>query len=173
MKRSSTIAVLACVLLLSSCGGNSGKDTSTVQTEVAAAPAETTSPATAEVQHVLALEGNDQMQYNTTTFRVAAGKPITLTLKHSGTMDKNIMGHNFVLLKQGTDIAAFAQKAMAAKDHEYIPQSESTRIIAYTKLLGGGEADTITFELAEKGAYDFICTFPGHYAMMKGKLIVE
>ena len=25
----------------------------------------------------------------------------------------------------------------------------------------------------KKGVYDFICSFPGHYAMMKGKFIVE
>ena len=83
------------------------------------------------------------------------------------------MGHNFVALKQGTDLNAFAQKAMTAKDNDYIPKSESASVIAHTKLIGGGESDTIEFTIAEKGTYDYICSFPGHFSMMKGKLIVE
>jgi azurin len=31
----------------------------------------------------------------------------------------------------------------------------------------------IEFIAPEKGTYDYICSFPGHFAMMKGKLIVE
>ena len=83
------------------------------------------------------------------------------------------MGHNLVILKPGTDIAAFVQKAAEAKATDYIPESEKGSIIAHTKVIGGGESDTIEFTIAEKGTYDFICSFPGHYAVMKGKLIVE
>jgi azurin len=80
------------------------------------------------------------------------------------------MGHNFVLLTKGTDIAKFATAAMNAKATEYIP---SKGVIAHTKLIGGGESTTIKFTVSAKGTYDFICSFPGHYAMMKGKFIVE
>ena len=54
---------------------------------------------------------------------------------------------------------------------EYIPEGDE--IIAYTKLLGGGDSDTITFEAPKKGIYTFICTFPGHWQLMKGKFIVK
>lgn len=169
-------ATLICVLtvLLFSCAGNPEKEpaaaqdanttTHEIEPEKAAAP---------ELTSTIALEGNDQMQYNQNEFKIAAGKAVTLTLKHTGTLDKNAMGHNFVLLKQGTDVNAFAKKALEAKDSDYIPKSENTSIIAHTKLLGGGESDTITFTVSEKGTYDFVCSFPGHVAMMKGKLIVE
>nr|WP_278022779.1 plastocyanin/azurin family copper-binding protein [Flavobacterium ginsengisoli] len=39
--------------------------------------------------------------------------------------------------------------------------------------MGGGEEDTIEFTIDKKGSYPFICSFPGHVAMMKGVLIVE
>ncbi|WP_256377550.1 plastocyanin/azurin family copper-binding protein [Pedobacter sp. L105] len=42
-----------------------------------------------------------------------------------------------------------------------------------TKLIGGGESDTIMFTINEKGTYDYVCSFPGHSALMKGKLIIE
>jgi azurin len=40
-------------------------------------------------------------------------------------------------------------------------------------MIGGGESTVIEFVAPEAGTYTYICSFPGHYAMMKGKLIVE
>lgn len=167
MKTTFIIAVLAFALMLNSCGGNNEK------TPAATEPVAQSAPAVEELSNDLYLEGNDQMQYNKNELKVAAGKTITLTFKHTGKLEKNAMGHNFVLLKQGTDINAFAQQALEAKESDYIPKSAPGEIIAFTKLIGGGESDTITFNIAEKGSYDFICSFPGHASMMKGKLIVE
>lgn len=118
------------------------------------------------------LLGTDQMKFNKDEIRVPAGKRVKLTLKHTGKMDIKVMGHNFVLLKQGTEIPAFANKASSAADNDYIPE-DGDQIIAHTKLLGGGQEDTIEFDAPAPGTYDFICSFPGHYALMKGKFIVE
>lgn len=118
----------------------------------------------------IVISSNDQMKFDLSEIKVKAGEKIKLTLKHTGNLKKNAMGHNFVLLTKGTDVATFAQKAMNEKDNEYIP---SSGVIAHTKLIGGGESTTIEFTAPKKGTYDFICSFPGHYAMMKGKFIVE
>ena len=80
-------------------------------------------------------------------------------------------GHNFVLLKNGVDVDDFAQAAMLAKENEYIPEGDDT--IAYTLMIGGGESDQISFTVNEPGAYVFLCTFPGHYQIMRGEFIVE
>jgi azurin len=40
-------------------------------------------------------------------------------------------------------------------------------------MLGGGQKTTITFQAPEKGDYDFICSFPGHVALMNGIFTVE
>ena len=82
------------------------------------------------------------------------------------------MGHNFVLLKQGVDLAAFGIKSASAKDTDYIPSDEEDNIIAHTRLIGGGETTSIEFDAPEPGEYEFLCSFPGHYAIMKGKFIV-
>lgn len=120
----------------------------------------------------IVLESTDQMTFSTNEIRVKAGEKVTLTLKHVGKMPVEVMGHNFVLLKQGTDLAAFAGKAMNAKATDYVPAG-SEEVIVHTKMIGGGESTTITFDAPEKGTYDFMCSFPGHYAIMKGKFIVE
>lgn len=126
---------------------------------------EVTSPAKTVV-----INSNDQMRFDKSEIRVKAGEKIKLTLNHTGKLPKTAMGHNFVLLEKGVDMADFAMKAMNAKDREYIP---AKGVIAHTQLIGGGESTTIEFTAPAKGTYEFMCSFPGHYAMMKGKFIVE
>jgi azurin len=82
------------------------------------------------------------------------------------------MGHNFVLLKKKVNLIEFANKAATARDNQYIPVG-SDEVIVYTDMIGGGQETTIEFLPPEPGVYDFVCSFPGHYAMMKGKFIVE
>lgn len=176
----SLLSLSASVFLLSCGGGESTYESGNSGTSSAAettAPAATGSSAdnTAATDEVaeLTISGNDQMQYDKNELRVKAGQKVRLTLTHSGTMAKNAMGHNWVLLKEGVDLAGFGQKASTAMDNDYIPESEEGNIIAHTKMLGGGESDTIEFTAPAKGTYDFLCSFPGHYALMKGKFIVE
>ena len=119
----------------------------------------------------LVINSDDQMRYDKDELRVKAGSTVELTLNHTGQLAKEAMGHNVVILKPGTDIASFAQKAFTARNNDYIPEGDA--IIAHTKLIGGGESTIITFEAPAKGTYDFICSFPGHYGLMQGKFIVE
>lgn len=133
----------------------------------------TISPAEHEITapvRTIVLNSNDQMKFDKTEIRVKAGEKIKLVLKHTGKLPKNAMGHNFVLLAKGTDVAKFATAAMNDKATEYIP---AKGVLAHTKLIGGGETTSVEFTVPAKGIYDFICSFPGHYAMMKGKFIVE
>ena len=160
-----TVLALATTFALQSCGGKKEKTEETTTTEELYPAGET-------ISNELSIEATDQMQYSTNELRAKVGE-ITLTLKHVGQMEKAVMGHNLIILKSGTDVNAFGAKAAEAKDNDYIPTSEEASIIAHTKLLGGGESYTITFSITEPGTYDYICSFPGHLALMKGKLIVE
>lgn len=121
----------------------------------------------------LEITGNDQMQYDRKKLHAPAGALVILTLKHVGTMAKTVMGHNWILLKQGIDLAQFATDALQAKASDYIPPSRAGDIIAHTKLLGGGESDSVTFMAPSIGSYQFLCSFSGHYGTMNGKFIVE
>ncbi|HET8754293.1 MAG TPA: azurin [Salinimicrobium sp.] len=121
---------------------------------------------------VITLSANDQMKFDKKEIKVKAGQTVKLTLVHTGKMAKNVMGHNFVLLKSGTDVSKFGQAAMAAKSTDYIPAG-SKQVIAHTKVIGGGEKTGIEFQAPQKGSYTFICSFPGHYAIMQGTFIVE
>lgn len=118
------------------------------------------------------LTGDDMMKFNLNEIRVKAGETVRLNLKHVGQLPENAMGHNFVLLQQGTDVADFAQKAATASGNDYIPEG-TNEVIVHTEMIGGGEETSIEFTAPEPGTYDFICSFPGHYVQMRGKFIVE
>jgi len=128
-----------------------------------------------EPDQKLEIEGNDLLQFNKKEFEIKAGETVQLTLKHVGKQPKEIMGHNFVILKEGTDLAGWATKAMTARATDFIPADEDakSKIIAHTELLGGGEEDTITFSIADAGVYEFLCSFPGHFGVMRGKITVK
>lgn len=115
---------------------------------------------------------NDVMKFNVKKLNVKAGQKVKLTLKHIGKLDKRIMGHNVVILNQGIKLSDFAKKAAKSKDNDYIP-TDASDVIVHTKMIGGGESTTIEFTAPAVGIYDFICSFPAHFAMMKGKFIVE
>ena len=119
---------------------------------------------------VLNINSDDSMLYDKNVLRAESGKKIILTLNHTGKLPKNIMGHNLVLLKMNVDVNVFSKLALEFKNNDYIPLNED--FIAHTKMLGGGESDTISFTIDEPGEYKYVCTFPGHYQMMQGLLII-
>ena len=161
------LAVLA-LLLLAGCQGNSYERPETTPEKTGEAAAKPAGPVTE-----VTVSGNDQMQFDKKEIRIKAGVRVKLTLKHTGKAPAATMGHNLVLLKAGTDVAKFATRAAAAKSTAFIPASEKDSVIAHTRILGGGESDTIEFDAPAAGTYDYVCTFPGHYVIMRGKLIVE
>ena len=121
------------------------------------------------------IEGNDALQFNSKAMIVSAScETVTVTLKHTGQLPANIMGHNWVLTKS-SDFMPVAQAGGAAGlENEYVPQNDS-RVIAYSKIIGGGESTTVTFSasaLSSNESYTFFCSFPGHYAIMQGSLTV-
>jgi azurin len=118
------------------------------------------------------LTGNDQMRFNLSEIKVNAGDKVKLTLKHVGKLGVEVMGHNFVLLKSGVDRNEFAKAAVSAKDNGYIPEGTND-VIVHTEMIGGGQQTTIEFDAPEKGTYEFVCSFPGHVALMNGKFIVQ
>lgn len=166
---SQNIPFLLLLLILMSCGNT--KDNESKEKE------SFTINKTEEAEEVedgvakIILTGNDQMRFNLKEIKVNAGDKVELTLKHVGKLGVKVMGHNFVLLEPNTDLNTFASEAVDAKDNDYIPEV-TDQVIVHTKMIGGGEQTTIVFDAPEKGTYDFICSFPGHVALMQGKFIV-
>lgn len=125
----------------------------------------------------LTIRTGDAIQYSLTQFTVEAGQEVELTIVHDGKLPVAAMGHNVVILPSGEDPAAFSSQASSqggSVDNGYLPESLRDGLIAYTELIGGGESDTIRFTAPETpGDYPFLCTFPGHFTMMRGTMTVR
>ncbi len=121
------------------------------------------------------IDSNDAMQFDKESIEVSKScKEFTVNLTHSGKLAKNVMGHNWVLSKTD-DVRPVSTDALAAGlDNEYL-KPDDDRVIAFTALIGGGEKTSVTFpvsKLSENEDYTFFCSFPGHVALMQGKLVL-
>lgn len=119
----------------------------------------------------LEISGNDQMQYDKQQLTAPAScKEITVTLRHSGKLPKEAMGHNWVLVN-AADFAAVANAGMGAGlANNYVAPGDK-RVLAHTSTIGGGETTSVTFPASTLKAgtqYQYLCTFPGHNALMHG-----
>lgn len=119
------------------------------------------------------VEGNDQMQFNVKNIEVPkACKSYTVTLKHVGKMPKSAMGHNLVLTTTADATAAAADGMKAGAAAQYVKAGD-TRVLAYSKVIGGGESTDVVIDVAKLKAgtdYTYFCSFPGHSFIMKGAL---
>jgi azurin len=120
----------------------------------------------------IVLKAGDDMKFNLKELKAKAGQSIQLRLQHTGKAGKGVMGHNFVLLKEGASLDAFVSRAIKAAENDYVPSADPD-VMVHTKMLGGGESDDITFVVPAAGRYPFLCSFPGHAMAMNGLLIVE
>jgi azurin len=145
-----------------------------VEKTPAPAPAPAPAPviATPDGEGIVRLTGNDQMRFSATRIEVKAGEKVRIELKNAGTLPKEAMGHNLVVLKPGSDPIAFGAKAMAAKPTDYVP-ADATEVLGHTKVLGPGEQALLELEPLAPGSYPFLCSFPGHVGLMNGQLIVQ
>jgi azurin len=124
---------------------------------------------------VIEISANDQMKFSVTKIDAKPGEELTVVFTNNGTQAKEVMGHNWVLLKAGADAQAFATASMTAKDTDYIPAAFKDQVIAHTPTLGPRKSAQVTFKVPDAaGEYPFLCSFPAHYSIgMKGTLVAK
>lgn len=114
----------------------------------------------------------EMMKFDQDTFRVKAGDKIVLEIDNLDGME-----HNLLIAKPGTleKVGAAADAMLRdpkASEKFYIP--EIPEVLFSTKMIGPQELYTLTFTApTTPGNYPFACTFPGHWRMMNGIMVVE
>lgn len=96
------------------------------------------------------------------------GQKVHVTFKNVATMA--VLKHNWVVTKPGTEAKVAEEGLAAGEAQNYVVPGEN--VIASTKLAAGGQTVDVTFTAPAPGTYPFVCTMPGHYVVMKGKLVV-
>ncbi|HEX8311863.1 MAG TPA: PVC-type heme-binding CxxCH protein [Chthoniobacteraceae bacterium] len=113
----------------------------------------------------------EQMRFDTTRLVVEAGKPFEIIFENP-----DAMPHNLVIVAPGSreEIGQAAQTMPPTMDKEgkaYVPKS--AKVLLASKLLDPRQKETLKFTAPkEPGDYEYVCTFPGHWMIMWGKLAV-
>ena len=142
----------------------------------ASAPSASTPSTTADTGACSAdLSGNDAMQFSSKEIAIPAScQQFTVRFKHAGSMPKASMGHNVVVAKT-SDLNGVIKDGMKAGPAADYVKAGDERVLAKTKLLGGGESDSLTFDVSaiKAAPYSFVCTFPGHTGSMRGSIVIK
>jgi len=173
----SRIAVFPVLLLLVvglvGCGGS---DSPSSSTEASSSTTTTTqSSASGDVSQTITIEpkGN-QMKFKQTEFTVAPGQTIKLVFNNTATSPS--MQHNVVVINS-TKESVFRKVGeagtQAGSTNDYVKKGLDA-VIAHTPIAPPGEKVSITFTVPETtGDYGYLCTFPGHWATMRGTMHVK
>ncbi|MBK8094613.1 MAG: hypothetical protein IPK32_22265 [Verrucomicrobiaceae bacterium] len=114
----------------------------------------------------------ERLLYDLREFKVVPGAPVKLVFENP-----DVTPHNLLIVQPGAaDEVGMAGNEMAKTPDGFakgfIP--DSPKILHKTKMLNQGDSETLRFTApTTKGKYPYICTFPGHWLVMKGEMVVE
>ncbi|VTR97950.1 DUF6797 domain-containing protein [Tuwongella immobilis] len=118
------------------------------------------------------IEAGKNLTYATPMVRVKAGEALKLTFRNP-----DVVPHNWALIRPGTlaEVGALTNQMIAdpsAVLRHYVPRTD--KVLAYTDIVNPDDRGIIFFHAPkEKGRYPFLCTFPGHWMVMNGEMLVE
>ncbi len=118
------------------------------------------------------VEAGKNLTFATPVLRVKSGEAVKLTFRNP-----DVVPHNWVLVKPGAlkTVGELANRLIAdpeAVAWNFVPKSAD--VLAYTDVVPPlGSADIHFRVPAAPGRYPFLCTFPGHWMVMNGELVVE
>jgi azurin len=120
----------------------------------------------------ITIEAGKNLSYSMRSFKVRASEPIKLTF-----VNPDSVPHNWALIKPNTltRVGDLVNKIIAEPDaasRQYIPRTSD--VLAYTDIVVPQDQFTISFRApATPGRYPYLCTFPGHWMVMNGEMIVD
>jgi azurin len=135
----------------------------------AAAPAGSSAARTVEIA------AGDDMKYSVTNITAKPGETLRLRLVSKGTLPKVAMSHNVVVLKPTAKVLDFVNAGATARATDFIPAEMKDQVLAATAMAGPGETVEVLFKVpAGAATYNYVCTFPGHFAAgMKGTIVAK
>lgn len=110
------------------------------------------------------------IRFNKEELVVKPGQKIKIVFKNSDEMP-----HNMLILKPGSSTKQIGELAMkmgpAGLEAGYIPKSD--KVLWHIPMTMPGKTGVVYFKAPDKkGIYPYVCTIPGHFLKMIGKLYV-
>jgi azurin len=117
--------------------------------------------------------GSDMMKYDLQEINISSKcVSFDIKLKHGGKLPVSAMGHNIGITEE-SNFMLVAQLINMENGIEngYLPTSD--KILFRSDMIGGGESTSLTVDpskLDSTKSFIYFCSFPGHWAIMKGKI---
>ena len=115
----------------------------------------------------------ERMLYDLKQFEIRAGRPVKLEF-----VNPDAISHNLLIIRPGTEEAVGLEVNRIIADPkqieigQYIPETHA--ILFHTEMVPPNSSETLRFIAPkEPGNYPYICTFPGHWTIMKGVMVVK
>jgi azurin len=118
------------------------------------------------------IEAMANLQFSTKVIEARAGEELRLTL-----VNPDVVPHNWALVRPGCLEKIGEQANRLVNDpeaylHHYVPKSED--VVCYTDVVEPKSEYSIFFKVpTTPGRYPYLCTFPGHWMVMNGELVVK
>ena len=119
------------------------------------------------------ITGSDMMMYDLQEINISSKcNSFEITLNHGGKLPVSAMGHNIVITEE-SNFMPVAQLINMDNGIEngYLPVSD--KVLFRSDMIGGGESTSLTVDVSKLDStksHIFFCSFPGHWAIMKGKI---
>jgi uncharacterized cupredoxin-like copper-binding protein len=145
--------LLAVSLVVAACGSSSTPESASSPSDESESANETINV----VMHDIYYGDTNDNQANPPVWTVTSDAQVTINLDNQGALR-----HNWAVVKPGVELPA-----------TFDMEANADLLLYDTGILDGGTQSTTTFLAPEPGEYLVICTVPGHYPLMQGKLIVN
>lgn len=129
-----------------------------------------------EAHEVKITADKTQFLYDVKEFTVKPGQKVKIILVNPAD-SVNRQPHNLLIVKPGKkDVVGMASNAGLSDptfltEKNAVPDSED--ILFHSKLIQPGQEDILEFTAPEEvGDYPYLCTYPGHWAIMNGVMKV-
>jgi putative heme-binding domain-containing protein len=119
---------------------------------------------------------SERMLFSVRDFVVRPGQPVKVVFINTDATD-----HNLVFVKPDAMAEVGVAANLMARDprnanSDFIPPNKGDLILHSTSMIGptrASQIDVMRFEApSEPGLYPFVCTFPGHWIVMNGVMVV-
>jgi putative heme-binding domain-containing protein len=118
------------------------------------------------------IQAGKNLTYTVSSFEVKPGEPIRINFGNP-----DVVPHNWVLIRQGSlpRVGDLVNKLVAdpeAAARHYVPRTDDV-LAATDMVFPQGQTSIYFVAPTEKGRYPFLCSFPGHWMIMNGVMVVK
>ncbi|MEX2214830.1 MAG: PVC-type heme-binding CxxCH protein [Phycisphaeraceae bacterium] len=118
----------------------------------------------------------ERMKYTVDQFTVKPGQPVKVVFSNPDATDHNLL---FVVPDALEEVGVAANdmaKDPANANSDFIPASKKKLILHFAPMIGPTRSSLVyvlRFKApSEPGLYPYVCTYPGHWVMMNGLMVV-